>query len=167
MRITSRITWIAACAAACVLLADCKAKPPKPVPMFAPVTRLSIAVSGDVNPDPQGRASPIVVRIYQLKDDAAFQGADYFALFDKEQATLAGALVSRQEYELRPGEQRTFDYTVAPETLFLGVAAAYRDIRNAQWHALTSAPDNKPTKAPRVNKVAISVERARLSLSSN
>ena len=167
MRFAARMTGIAACSLACVLALACHPKPPKPIPMFAPVTRLSLAVSADVNPDSQGRPSPIVVRIYQLKDDAAFQGADYFALFDKEQATLAGALVSRQEYELRPGEQRMLDYAVAPETLFLGVAAAYRDIRNAQWHALTSAPDTKPNKVARVNKVVVSVERARLSLSSN
>lgn len=160
---TTRMTWIATCALACVLLAGCRSKPPPPPKLIPPVTKLSIVISPDVNPDSQGRASPIVVRLYQLKDDAAFQGADYFALFDKEQATLAGALVSRQEFELGPGEQRMFDYAVAPEAQFLGVAAAYRDIRNAQWHALAPAPDSKPDKVAKINKVTIAVQRARVS----
>jgi type VI secretion system protein VasD len=150
--------------AACALLAACHSAPPKLLP---PVTKMRITVSADVNPDAQNRPSPIVVRIYQLKDDAAFKDSEFFPLFDKEQATLSASLVSRAEFELATGEQRMFDYQLTPDTAFVAVAAAYRDIRNAQWRAVSAAPDNKPAKVAKTNKITVVVERARVSFAAN
>jgi type VI secretion system protein VasD len=153
--------------AACALLVACHSAPPPPKPLIPPVTKLRITVSGDVNPDAQNRPSPIVVRIYQLKEDAEFKDAEYFPLFDKEQATLGAALVSRQEFEFAPGEQRTLDYQLSLDARFVGVAAGYHDIRNARWRALSAAPDSAPTKVVKVNQIAIAVERARVSFAAN
>jgi len=80
--------------AGCAALMACSTPPPKPQPVNL---KLNITASADVNPDAQNRPSPVVIRIYQLKDDAAFKGADFFALYDKEEATLAAALVSGGE----------------------------------------------------------------------
>ncbi len=65
------------------LLAACAGGPPKPA-----VAKAQLVVASDVNPDAEGRASPVVVRVYQLKEEGAFNSADFFALFDKEQETL-------------------------------------------------------------------------------
>ena len=129
----------------CVLLGACAAKPanrhhhrPKPQPVA-----LTIVVSADVNPDSQSRPSPIVVRLYQLKDDAAFKAADFYALYDKDQATLGAALVSREDFQFAPGERHSADIPVSTEAQFIGAIAAYRDIRNAQWRTLTKAPEKE------------------------
>jgi type VI secretion system protein VasD len=148
----------ALCLGLCALLVACSSAPPKPQ-----MTKMQISVSADVNPDSQNHPSPIVVRVYQLKDDAAFKDADFFALYDKEQATLGPALVSRAEFELTPGEQRLLDYPLALEARFLGVAAGYRDIRNAQWRALDGAPDKKLINMVKKNKIDVVVERAKVS----
>lgn len=47
------------------------------------------------------------------------------------------------------------DVTVADDTRFVGVLAAFRDIRNAQWRALTPTPRKGMT---------VVVERARVLL---
>ncbi len=65
-------------------------------PSSPPRLRPTLVVAQDVNPDRAGRPSPIVVRIYQLKEEGAFNNADYFALMDKEQETLGASLVSRE-----------------------------------------------------------------------
>jgi type VI secretion system protein VasD len=120
-----------------------------------------------VNPDGQNRPSPIVIRIYQLKDDTGFKDADYFALYDKEAATLAAALVSRVEFELAPGEKRTVDYAVAPDTRYIGVAAAYRDIRNEQWRAQSVTTEKGIADLIKKNQIQIVVDRARVSFGGN
>lgn len=145
----------------CVLLVACAAKPAKP-PKPQPVT-LTIAVSADVNPDSQTRPSPIVVRLYQLKDDAAFKAADFYALYDKDQATLGAALVSREDFEFAPGERHSADMPLSTDAQFIGVIAAYRDIRNAQWRTLTAAPEKGIVNIVKKNKLAIAIERARVS----
>lgn len=126
---------------------------------------MDIVVSADVNPDAANRPSPIVVRVYQLKDDAAFKDADFFALNDKEQATLAAALVSREEFVLAPGEHRAVDFKLSPDAHFVAVAAAYRDIRNAQWRAEIGAPDKGLVNVVKKNKIGIAVERAKVGFS--
>jgi len=156
---TFRAFPIALLLAACAALASCASAPPKPQPITA---KLSIIVSADVNPDAQNRPSPIVIRLYQLKDDAAFKDADFFALYDKEEATLAAALVSRVEFELAPGERRNVDFTMSLDARFIGVTAAYRDIRGAAWRVLSGAADKGAIDVIKDNKMTLSVERARV-----
>lgn len=121
-----------------VLFAGCASKPPPPVPAHA-----QLIAGADVNPDSSGRPSPIVVRLFQLRNDGEFAAADFFAVYDKEKETLAGSFISREEYVLSPGENRQFDLPLNPETRFIGVIAAYRDIRSARWRALSRAPQKK------------------------
>lgn len=137
------------------------APPPAPLTMAAPPeakvkAAMTLAASADTNPDASGRPSPVVVRVYQLKTDAAFAGADFFALFDDDQKVLGPELISRDEFVLAPAEQRKMDVTVAPETRYVGAIAAFRDIRNAQWRVLVPASSKDLTLA---------VERARIVLS--
>jgi type VI secretion system protein VasD len=148
--------------AGCAWLVACSSAPPKPQ-----AVKLSFVASADVNPDPQNRPSPVVVRLYQLKDDAAFKDADIFTLFDKEQATLGAALVSREEYQLAPGEHRALDLQLSQEARFVGVVAAYRDIRNAEWRAQIGAPDKGLVNIVKKNKISVAVDRARVSFASD
>jgi type VI secretion system protein VasD len=144
--------------AAGVGLVACKSKPPKPPPPPPPVIlTLNLTASADVNPDSQNRPSPVVVRLYQLKDDAAFKDADIYALFDKEQATLGAGLASREEYELAPLEHRALIIKPPPDVRFIGVVAAYRDIRNAQWRAQLGVPDKSKTIVINVAHTSVSL----------
>jgi len=161
---TFRAMPIACVLAACTIVASCASAPPKPQPVNV---KLNIVVSADVNPDAQNRPSPIVVRIFQLKDDAAFKDADFFALYDKEEATLAVSLVSRAEYELAPGESRSVDYSVTPDTRFIGVIAAYRNIRDAQWRALSGPADKGAIDVVKNNKLGLAVDRARVHFAAS
>jgi type VI secretion system protein VasD len=136
-------------------LVACKSKPPKPTPPPPVILTLNLAASGDVNPDAQGRPSPVVVRLYQLKDDAAFKDADIYALFDKELGTLGASLAAREEFELAPSEHHTLTLKPAPEVRFIAVVAAYREIRNARWRGQVAVPDR--SKALVINVAATSL----------
>lgn len=105
-----------------------------------------------------------MVRVYQLKDDAAFKEAEFFALFDKEQATLSAGLIGRLEFELAPGEQRKVDFPVSGDAKFLGVVAAFRDIRNAQWRAITVAPKKGYKNLVKTDAVAVVLEKLQVTL---
>jgi len=125
--------------AACV--AGCAAPPPKPV--VTPVS-LSLGAAADVNPDARGRASPVTVRVYALKTTGAFDGADFFSLFEKDQATLSGELVQREELLLRPGETKKLEMTLPPDAKALAFMAAYRDLDRARWREVRPLEVGKP-----------------------
>ena len=147
-----------------VLLAvNCgKAPPPAPpsITIAAPPdarvkSAMTLAASADTNPDATGRPSPVVVRVYQLRTDGAFAGADFFALFDDDQKVLGPELISRDEFVLAPAERRTMDVTLSGETRYVGAVAAFRDIRNAQWRVLVPASKSA---------LNLAIERARIVL---
>ena len=125
-------------------LSACKSAPPPPPPPPAPAkTLLTLQTHDDVNPDMNGRPSPVVIRVYQLKSDTAFARAEFFALFDDDRKVLGAEMLDREEYELAPGEQRTLELTGPPEAHFIGAIAAFQGIRIATWRALAPV-DNTP-----------------------
>ena len=105
-----------------------------------PLLHGAINVDPNVNPDRAGRPSPIVVRIYELKSVAAFNGADFFALFDNEGAALSGELVGREEFQLQPGETRQYRRQLQPDTKFIGVVGAFRDLEQSRWRQTVPVP---------------------------
>ena len=97
---------------------------------------LLIEASSGVNPNTSERASPIKVRIYELKDSAAFAEADYFSLDSADKVTLAADLLAKDEFILRPGESKRMERKSNPQTTAIGVLAGYRDLANATWRAV-------------------------------
>lgn len=148
------------CLLASSLLIGCAAKPVKPEPL-----RAQLVVSADVNPDASGRPSPIVVRLFQLRDDGEFAGAEFFALYEKEKEVLGASLLSREEYVLAPGETRNLEVELNAEARHLGVLAAFRDIRAARWRALTRAPEKKLTDLLGKDGITIGVQKDAVTLS--
>ena len=164
-RVLTALTLLAVVLAVDGCLFSHKPKPPPPPSELKPAkTHLNVAAHGNVNPDDNGRPSPVVLRVYQLKDDAAFKDAEFFALFDKEQATLGASLVGRKEFVLAPGDHQNVDYPILEDTRFVAVAAGFRDIRNAAWRALTVAPKRAYKDIVKENSVAVTVDKSRVTL---
>lgn len=108
--------------------------------------KLSFSIEAElgVNPDNSLRPSPIKVRIYELKDTAAFEEADYFSLDTSDKITLAADMLVKEEFILRPGQKRNIDRKSNAQTTAIGVLAGYRDLPNAIWrvtHKLKPAPE--------------------------
>ncbi|WP_144114083.1 type VI secretion system lipoprotein TssJ [Paraburkholderia sp. BCC1886] len=104
---------------------------------------LSIVATREVNPDDTGRAAPILVRVYELSNDDAFESADFFSLRDKEKVVLGDQILVREEFLLRPGDARVIRRTANPQTRAIGIVAAYRDLPHSVWrasYALQPAP---------------------------
>ncbi|MES2356136.1 MAG: type VI secretion system lipoprotein TssJ [Pseudomonadota bacterium] len=108
---------------------------PKPIAVKA-----SLEAQKSINPDLRGRPSPVVVRVYALKSLAAFNGADFFSLFDKDKEVLGADLIDREELQLLPGQQRALEKVFPPETRHIAVIAAFRDLERSQWRATADIP---------------------------
>jgi type VI secretion system protein VasD len=125
------------------LLGGCSSSGPKQVPPDP----FSVVVQADAkaNPDSYGRPSPTKVVFYELKSPVTFETADFFSLSQKDQATLGGDMLSREEFFLRPGDSKTLIRKGIPETSTLAVFVEFRDIDKSIWHATANVP---PPEAP-------------------
>ncbi|KAA0947796.1 MULTISPECIES: type VI secretion system lipoprotein TssJ [unclassified Pseudomonas] len=120
------------------LMAGCSTLSP-----YSHVTKLNLKLtaSDQLNPDLNGRPSPIVVRLFELKHPAAFENADFFSLYERAKESLVPDMVSTEELELRPGETVELKLSVEEGSRYVGVLAAYRDLPDTKWrYTLQVAP---------------------------
>ncbi len=120
----------AAALAALAVLSGCSALSPN-----SDLTKLDLSLQGSdqLNPDLNGRPSPIVIRLLELKHPVAFENADFFSLYQRPKEALSPDLVIQEELELRPGEQRELKLFVQDGSRYVGVLAAYRDLPESSW----------------------------------
>lgn len=139
-----------------LLAVGCASGPPKP-----PSIAGSVVASPALNLDVRQRASPVVLRLYELKSAALFETADFVSLFDKDQATLAGEMLGREELVMQPGETRAIAARpLSPDAKFIGVMAAFRDLERARWRAVV------PVIPARTNVLLIQLDASAVQASA-
>ena len=120
-----------------VLLGCASEAPVQPPPPPPTVVNLQIETAADLNADNNGNGAPVMLRIYELREQSAFNAADFFALFNDDKATLAADLQRKQEMLLQPGETKTLTLNPEADVQSLGFFAAFRQLDTAQWRAST------------------------------
>ncbi|WP_157793087.1 type VI secretion system lipoprotein TssJ [Bordetella genomosp. 8] len=103
---------------------------------------LRLTAAPDLNPDRDGRPSPVIVRIYELAQSDDFCQADFFDLYDNDKRILGKNLLSRSVLAVRPGQRLVLRPSLVPGTRYLAVFVAYRDIYRARWRAVVGLPDS-------------------------
>ncbi|MDH1558499.1 type VI secretion system lipoprotein TssJ [Pseudomonas sediminis] len=138
-----RLLFLALCAAL-LTLAGCAALSP-----YSTMTKLDLSLAGSdqLNPDLNGRPSPIVIRLMELKHPVAFENADFFSLYQRPKEALAPDLVTQEELELRPGETRELKVSVQEGSRYVGVLAAYRDLPEASWRYVIAIDEQQRNAA--------------------
>lgn len=129
-------------ALALALLGACSKDAPAPASADheAPGVSLYFSAAAGLNPGADGTPAPVRVRVYELKNAAAFERADYFALAERAQATLGADLVDQDEVLLQPGRQLQLDRPLNPATRLVGLVVGYREVDRAQWRSVLPVP---------------------------
>lgn len=110
------------------LLSACAGAPPKRENLD-----LQLMATADVNPDMQGRPSPIILHILELNSTEQFNRLDYMALTQPSGAALGPELLGKNQVVMQPGETKSLPTELNPLTTAIGLVAGYRDIDNAVW----------------------------------
>ena len=105
-----------------------------------PYTRMSFQASDDINPDGSGRASPLVIRIYELRSVDTFRSAGFFDLYDEPEGVLDRDLLSMDEVVLRPElVEKLPEKRLDENTRYIGIVAAFQNIDDAEWKMILDA----------------------------
>ena len=105
-----------------------------------------IKTSAQLNPDAANRASPVVVRIYELQSSGRFESAEFFSLYNNETAALGPTLVARKEIQLVPSQTKEVVEKLQPGTRVIGIVAAFRDMGSNKWRSVVPIREGKTTR---------------------
>jgi type VI secretion system protein VasD len=123
-----------------------------------PAIDLAVASQTNINPDHTGRPSPVIVKVFEMRSDLAFNQSDFRLLFESPVKALGTDLLAMDEMVLVPGEARRIEYAPVFGTMFLGVVAGFRQMDRAVWRVVT------PIDFEGRNSVGVEVRDASLLL---
>jgi len=152
-----QVRWTVVLLAAGMLFVTGCARDRTPPPTTVSVT---LTAAADVNPDRNGRPSPLMVRVYELRSAGVFENSDFFTLLEQDRAVLGSDQIARWEYQLEPGQSMQLDATFQSGSGFVGVVAAYRDIALARWRAV------EPVEVNSANEMDVQFERLEVTIDS-
>lgn len=125
-----------------------------------PYTNIRFEAGDAINPDSSGRASPLVIRVYELKAVDTFRSAGFFDLYDEPEAVLEGDLLSMEEIILRPDLVEVLPMVLDKKARYIGIVGAFQNIDEAGWKLILDASP-KGYKDITVSVDGLGMERVR------
>ncbi|OSZ84453.1 type VI secretion system-associated lipoprotein [Yersinia pestis subsp. microtus bv. Caucasica] len=93
-------------------------------------------------------SEPVMVRVYQLRDDKTFLKTVYQQLASDGEAALKDDLLASRSVVVKPGGAVTLDMPMEKETQFVAVVALFRhpDMAKDHWRLILTLDDLHPDK---------------------
>lgn len=144
-------TYLRIACAGCLAAAGsgCR-RPAAPAPPPAPARyEVRAAAAPAINRGPDGNPLSVVVRLYQLKDRAAFTKLSFDqAAGDRPDAEiLDGEFLGRDELVLVPGQDRTVRPDLLPGARYIGLVGLFRRPDPQAWRCLFALEAMTPAPA--------------------
>ncbi|WP_236250501.1 type VI secretion system lipoprotein TssJ [Microbulbifer sp. ALW1] len=119
---------------------------------------LAVDIQNNVNPDSDGRASPVVLRVFMLADDRQFSREEFLNLYENAESRLGKDLIDTVVLkEFAPGEQRLERLPLTPEVKYIGLLAEFVQYQQADGLMLLPITDHKE------NEYAITLAGTRIA----
>lgn len=96
--------------------------------------KLNIVTDAHINPDENQRASPVFVRLYELKSTAAFDKADFVDLYERDKEVLGNDLLGKQVLKpLIPNAERTDNLILKSGATHVALYAEFSQYRGSTY----------------------------------
>jgi type VI secretion system protein VasD len=150
------------------MLAGCAhAPPPPPPPPPQPLdVEVRVIAAPDVNPNRSSRASPVFLRVFELRDPSKFLNAEFDEVTLHADTALAGTVIGREERMVEPASTVVLALKIDPGTRLLGVVAEYSDLANSRWRATSPAPVGGLLAMFKDQSLVINVDRQAVSFAA-
>ncbi|WP_429884448.1 type VI secretion system lipoprotein TssJ [Geoalkalibacter halelectricus] len=106
-----------------------------------PQVRLGLSSTANLNLNDFDEPLPVVVRVYQLNDEANFLNADFADLWKDDLRTLGNSLLTRDEIVMNPAAQMALEYPRHEQTRFVAVMGVFRKPGDNNWRDIRPLPE--------------------------
>lgn len=106
--------------------------------------KLNFVIDSDINPDEQGVASPLFVRMYQLKSTTMMAKADFIDLFEQDKQTLGADMLGEVKKLKRftPGDDRIEQFVLDKNVQYVGLYAEFLNFKDSKFKLLIPVVTN-------------------------
>jgi type VI secretion system protein VasD len=130
------LAWLA------MLGACAHAAPPAEAPTKCPPQSVTVSIlaSPAANPTSNGEPRPVVVRIYQLKDDGRLLNASFDQMWHDDKATLGEDLVKVDELQAYPSSRTDVRFDRPEPVQHLVAVALFQEPKGHGWFSAFDLP---------------------------
>jgi len=127
---------------AAVTIAGCGPSAPAaaPKPCDIQIVTLNLYAADNINPNENANPRPVVVRLYQLKDEMRMQNATYDEVLLNDKEVLADDIVKVDELSVFPNDLVEVKFERAKEASTLGGVALFHSPRGQSWKTFYTFP---------------------------
>ncbi|APR81430.1 Type VI secretion lipoprotein/VasD [Minicystis rosea] len=120
----------------------CSSPPPaQPTkPCDVQVVTLNIYAADNINPNERGNTRPVVVRLYQLKNDVRMENATYDEILLKDKETLGDDMAKVDEVSVFPNDLVQVRFERIKEATVLAGVALFRSPKGNSWKTFYGFP---------------------------
>ncbi len=108
---------------------------------------VNIKTEDNINPNANNIASPVVLRIYQLKDKTIFNESSFLQLYHNDEDVLKNELLSKRVITgLYPGNEKEITIPLMEGSQYIGVIVEFSNYRNAVNKGIIALYSSKGAK---------------------
>ncbi|VAW58421.1 hypothetical protein MNBD_GAMMA08-205 [hydrothermal vent metagenome] len=96
--------------------------------------QIDFEVDADINPDELGKASPLFIRMYELKAKKMMKKADFIEIYERDKEVLGADMVSVHKLKhFKPGEKRTEHFVLNKDTRYVVLYGEFLEFRDSKY----------------------------------
>lgn len=96
--------------------------------------KIEFLVDSSINPDEAGAASPLFIRMYELKATTLIEKADFLDIYEQDAKTLGADLVKSHKLKyFEPGENRVEKFVLDSKTAHVALFAEFSSFKDSRY----------------------------------
>jgi type VI secretion system protein VasD len=123
--------------------------------------KIDFIIDSDINPDDIGTASPLFIRLYELKSTTMMKKADFLDVYEQDEKVLGPDMVAVHRLKrFKPGQNRSEQLVLNKDTQYVALFAEFSNFSNSKFKLIVPVVSNNVFK----NSATIKVSGNQLSL---
>ena len=111
-----------------------------PKPCDIQIVTLNLYAADNINPNEKGNPRPVVVRLYQLKNDVRMENATYDEILLKDKEVLQDDLLKMDEVSIYPNDLVQVKFERIKEASVLAGVALFHSPKGTSWKTYYAFP---------------------------
>ena len=95
---------------------------------------ITFEVDADINPDELGKASPMYIRMYELKSKKMMKKSDFIEIYERDKEVLGADMLAVHKLKyFKPGESRIEHFVLSPKTHYVALYGEFLEFKNSEY----------------------------------